>query len=218
MVTVQSLPFTLGDTFGVAALGTTVYLLHNGAIVANYNDTAVTSGYAAIVLFGTSTSDVAVTNFITGSVAQGSVVGSYQISGNAGVPGATITYSGSASGTVTADSTGTFTIPNLATGSYTLTPSLTGYTFTPSSSAQTIAGASIFNANFTAAGLTSPWSEVDSRVTPNSTVDIQATQTNVVPKHPSHAQPVDDRTVKPKDSRKSANIPENSRTAPPFES
>ena len=135
----------------------------------------------------------------------------YSISGNAGIAGATITYSGTASGSVKADSTGTYTISSLSNGTYTLTPSLTGYTFSPTSVSKTISGANILGVNFTALGSTSPWSEIDSRVSPNSTVDVQATQTYTVPKHPSHTPPIDDRASKPVDSRKAANIPENSR-------
>ena len=135
----------------------------------------------------------------------------YSISGNVGVPGATITYTGTAAGNVKADSTGTYTIRNLANGTYTLTPSLTGYTFTPTSASKTITSANILGVNFTTVGATSPWSEIDSRVSPNSTVDVQATQTYTVPKHPSHTPPIDDRATKPVDSRKAANIPENSR-------
>ena len=136
----------------------------------------------------------------------------YSISGNAGIASATITYTGTASGSVKADSTGTYTIAGLANGTYTLTPSLTGgYTFTPTSVSKTVSGANILGANFTVVGPTNPWSEVDSRTSSNSTVDVQATQIYTVPKHPSHTPPVDDRVTKPVDSRKAANIPENSR-------
>ena len=47
--------------------------------------------------------------------------------------GATVTLSGTASATATADASGNYSFPGLANGSYTVTPSKTGFTFTPSS-------------------------------------------------------------------------------------
>jgi hypothetical protein len=74
---------------------------------------------------------------------------SWIISGNAGVAGATVSYSGTASGSVTADATGNFVISGLASGNYTLTPSLTGYTFS-APSIQTMSSADIAGVVFTA--------------------------------------------------------------------
>jgi len=72
------------------------------------------------------------------------------ISGNAGVAGATVSWSGTASGSTTADGSGNYTIPNLVNGSYTITPSLTGYTFSPTSANETVNGSNITGVNFTA--------------------------------------------------------------------
>ena len=74
----------------------------------------------------------------------------YSISGNAGIAGATVSYSGTSSGSVTAGAGGSYTIPNLFNGSYTITPSLTGYTFSPTNSNQTVSGSNITGVNFTA--------------------------------------------------------------------
>jgi hypothetical protein len=74
----------------------------------------------------------------------------FNISGNAGVAGATVSWSGLASGSTVADGSGNYTIPNLANGSYTITPSLATYTFSPTSSSQTVAGANITGVNFIA--------------------------------------------------------------------
>ena len=74
---------------------------------------------------------------------------SYSISGNAGAPGATVSYSGTASGSVTADGSGNFSIPGLVNGSYTITPSSPGRTFTPTNRSETVSGAPITNVNFT---------------------------------------------------------------------
>ena len=74
----------------------------------------------------------------------------YSISGNAGVAGATVSYTGTASGSVTADGSGNYSINGLANGSYTITPSLTGYTFSPTSASETVSGSNITGVNFTA--------------------------------------------------------------------
>src|ERR1019366_7594129 len=73
------------------------------------------------------------------------------ISGNAGVAGATVSYTGTASGSVTADGSGNYTL-NLANGTYTITPTKTSYTFSPSSTGKTVASASVTGVNFTASG------------------------------------------------------------------
>src|SRR6266496_514285 len=83
----------------------------------------------------------------------------YSISGTispaAGGSGATATLSGTANATTTADSSGNFTFSGLANGTYTVTPSHAGYTFTPSSLNVTISGANITTGmNFTAAAQT----------------------------------------------------------------
>ena len=78
----------------------------------------------------------------------------YSISGNAGVAGATVSYTGTASGSVTADGSGNYTISGLANGSYTITPSLGGYTFSPTSASETVSGSNITGVNFTASATT----------------------------------------------------------------
>ena len=74
----------------------------------------------------------------------------YSISGNASVAGATMTLTGDSSAITATDSAGNYTFGGLQSGSYTVTPSLTGYTFTPASAPVTIAGASVTGANFAA--------------------------------------------------------------------
>jgi hypothetical protein len=74
----------------------------------------------------------------------------YSISGSVRVPSATVSYSGTASGSAIADSNGNYSIESLTNGSYTITPPIVaGYLFSPSSLSETISGASISNANFT---------------------------------------------------------------------
>jgi hypothetical protein len=78
----------------------------------------------------------------------------YNISGTlspaAGGSGATVTLRGPASATTVADSSGNYTFTGLPNGSYAVTPSNVGYSFTPVSQNLTINGANISGVNFTA--------------------------------------------------------------------
>jgi hypothetical protein len=80
-----------------------------------------------------------------------SLVAIYAISGNAGAAGAVVSYSGPVSGNVTADGSGNYSIPGLPNGSYTITPSKPGFTFSPTSQNETVNGANITGVNFTVA-------------------------------------------------------------------
>ena len=79
----------------------------------------------------------------------------YKISGNVNLngvalAGVTIMLSGSGSGSAATDSSGAYSFSGLPNGSYTLTPSKTGYTFSPSSISVSVSGANIAAKNFTA--------------------------------------------------------------------
>jgi predicted GH43/DUF377 family glycosyl hydrolase len=80
----------------------------------------------------------------------GMIFGSFIISGSAGVAGATVSYTGAESGSVTADSSGNYVIPVSTNGAYTIIPTKVGYTFNPGSSNQTMASADITGLNFVA--------------------------------------------------------------------
>jgi PKD repeat protein len=75
-----------------------------------------------------------------------SVSGTVTTGTGVGIAGVTIS-TGSAS--TTTNSSGAYTLGSLANGTYTLTPSLAGYTFSPSSSSVTINGANVSGKNFT---------------------------------------------------------------------
>lgn len=62
--------------------------------------------------------------------------------------GVTLTLTGAAQATTTSAAGGTYSFPNLADGSYTVTPSLSGYKFSPTSLAVTVAGADVPGQNF----------------------------------------------------------------------
>ncbi len=86
----------------------------------------------------------------TGAVALVSAEAIYSISGNAGLAGATVSWTGTSSGSTTADGSGNFSITGLTVGSYTVTPSAAGYTFSPPGASETITGSNITGVNFTA--------------------------------------------------------------------
>jgi hypothetical protein len=83
--------------------------------------------------------DFGVTFTISGTVTASSV----------GLSGVTVALSGAASRTTTTDGSGNYSFSGLANGSYTVTPSMAGYAFTPPSSPVTITNADL-TANFTA--------------------------------------------------------------------
>jgi len=83
----------------------------------------------------------------TKTVTVGGTTPTYSISGNAGTSGATVT-AGSAS--ATSDSAGAYTLAGLLSGTYTVTPSKSGCTFSPASQSATIGTASVTGKDFTA--------------------------------------------------------------------
>lgn len=73
------------------------------------------------------------------------------ISPTTGGSGATVSLSGAANATTIANASGAYSFTGLLNGSYTITPSNTGFTFTPASQNATITGANVSGINFTAA-------------------------------------------------------------------
>jgi len=72
--------------------------------------------------------------------------------------GATVTLTGTANTTTMANSSGNYTFTGLANGTYTVTPSLSSYTFSPANQTISIAGANATGVNFTGQKSTSSWS------------------------------------------------------------
>src|SRR4030066_698503 len=99
-----------------------------------------------LILYGCGADDsgvrgtFAVTHSISGQVT----------STGSGLSGVTMALSGASSATTITDASGNYTFTGLANGSYTITPSRTGFTFSPTSSPQTVSGADITAVNFTA--------------------------------------------------------------------
>ena len=67
--------------------------------------------------------------------------------------GVTVRLSGASSGSAVTNSSGNYSFAGLANGSYVVTPSLAGYSFTPNSRPVTIHNANVTGVNFTAAAL-----------------------------------------------------------------
>jgi hypothetical protein len=63
--------------------------------------------------------------------------------------GATVFYSGAASGNVTADGSGNYSITGLIAGTYTITPSLAGHQASPPNRQEVVTNANITGVNFT---------------------------------------------------------------------
>jgi Carboxypeptidase regulatory-like domain len=102
-------------------------------------------------------------NFLSGcaggSGSSQTVSHTYTISGtispSSGGSGSTLTLSGPTMGSTTADGSGNYSFAGLANGTYVVTPSHSGYTFSPSLQTVTMNGTDATNVNFSAATQTS---------------------------------------------------------------
>jgi hypothetical protein len=83
-----------------------------------------------------------------------------------GGSGATVALSGAASATATANSAGVYSFTGLAAGTYAVTPSNTGFTFSPTTQAATVTTASITGLNFAATAQTGPTASISGTITP----------------------------------------------------
>jgi hypothetical protein len=113
---------------------------------------------------------------VTGVNFSATPVPTYAISGNISPAsigsGTTVQLTGAATATATADQSGNYTFGGLLNGSYTVTPSKTGATFTPPSQSITIVSANN-TANFT--GAVVPTLAMDVDVSVNATKSATAT-------------------------------------------
>jgi hypothetical protein len=98
------------------------------------------------------------------------VVPTYSVSGSVtpvlNGTGTKLTLSGAASTSVNADSSGNYTLTNLPNGSYTVTPSKTGFTFTPPNQQVTVGNANFTGVNFTIQPL--PTYSISGTITPTA--------------------------------------------------
>ena len=167
----------LGDVITGFVINNQITMFINGNLVATFNDTALTTGYPGVMLYAEgAAANAEVTTFSCGNAQDVSTV-----SGNAGVAGATVAWSGTASGSTTADGSGNWSI-DLPNGSYTITPSLAGYTFSPTSASETVSGSNITGVNFTATQTqvaTPTFSPVAGTYTSVQTVTVSSTDSGL---------------------------------------
>ncbi|MDH5768705.1 MAG: carboxypeptidase regulatory-like domain-containing protein, partial [Nitrospirota bacterium] len=78
-----------------------------------------------------------------------SISGTVTTSGGSPIAGVTITLTGAASGTTTTNGAGQYSLGGVANGSYIITPSMGGYTFTPLQRSVLVKGKNITGQNFT---------------------------------------------------------------------
>ena len=106
----------------------------------------------------------ALLNFLSGcgggsSSSQSVNPNTYAISGtilpSSGGSGSTLTLSGATAGSTTADGSGNYSFTGLANGTYVVSPTHSGYTFSPGLQTVTINGANATGVNFTATQQTS---------------------------------------------------------------
>ena len=111
-------PTLAGDTFSPANLAVTI----NGASDSGENFTATAATYT--------------------------LSGTVQTSTGGALAGVSLQLSGAASAIQTANSSGQYTFANLAAGTYTVTPTLPGYTFSPANAAVTISNGNMSATTF----------------------------------------------------------------------
>ncbi|MDQ7787408.1 MAG: carboxypeptidase regulatory-like domain-containing protein [Thermodesulfovibrionales bacterium] len=85
----------------------------------------------------------------TGSPLTYLISGTVATAGGTPIAGVTMTLTGAANATATTDASGNYSFAGLTNGAYTVTPSLTGYSFTPINRNVTISNANVTNQNFT---------------------------------------------------------------------
>lgn len=117
---------------------------------------AITPSHSGFTFTPTSASATINTANVTGvNFTAKAAAATFSISGtitpSSGGSGATVTLSGAAGATTTTNASGTYTFANLANGNYVVTPSNSGFTFTPGSTNVTLSGANKTGVNFTAA-------------------------------------------------------------------
>jgi len=78
-----------------------------------------------------------------------SISGTISASNGTAISGVTVTLSGTSTASATTGSSGSYSFTGLSTGSYTIIPGMTGYTFSPSVTTVSISSANLTGENFT---------------------------------------------------------------------
>ncbi len=78
------------------------------------------------------------------------ISGTVTLAGGGALGGVSISATGTATATATTDANGSYTLTGMVDGTYTLTPQLTGYGFTPTTLSATVSGADVTGQDFSA--------------------------------------------------------------------
>ena len=179
-----------GSGSGTTTTDTSGNYTFSGLSNGTYTITPSKSGYA----FTPSSKSVTISssnktgqNFTARVVATYSISGTVTLSGS-GLSDVTMTLSGSGSGTTTTDSSGNYSFTELSNGTYTITPTKSGYTFTPTTLSVTISGANQTGKNFTASqgGTCETWADVIEKYT--AYVSGSATWSDVIACYSAYVQ------------------------------
>lgn len=136
----------------------------SGLVNGNYTVTPTKQGFT----FNPTSQAVTVNGANVGSINFTATQQGFSISGSlsANGAGATVALTGAASASTTADASGNYSFAGLANGTYTLTPTKSGFTFTPASQNASISGANVAGVNFIAQGI----------VTTNLAIDVKSSK------------------------------------------
>ncbi|MCL5024018.1 MAG: carboxypeptidase regulatory-like domain-containing protein [Nitrospirae bacterium] len=141
-ITLQALSYSAGYIFSGVPNGT-------------YTITPRRAGYTftpSTITVTVSGADVTGQNFTATGDTTYRIEGTVRTSGGSALPGVSMTLSGTATGTTTTDAAGAYSFQGLVSGTYTVTPSKAGYTFTPPSTTVTITRLDQSGQDFTATG------------------------------------------------------------------
>jgi LmbE family N-acetylglucosaminyl deacetylase len=139
-----------GVTVTLSSGGSTVATITSGASGTTYSITGISNGSYTVTpslsgyTFTPTSASVTVNGANATATAFTATAQTYTISGTisgAGGNGATVKLTGAASATTTANSAGAYSFTGATNGSYTVTPSLAGYAFSPTSASVTVNGA-----------------------------------------------------------------------------
>ena len=160
----------VGDVLKLVVIGSTLYCYVNGVLDtfgAITDGTPLTSGYPGI-------------QGVTGCTSACFQCGNAGISGNVGVASAAVALTGAGSANVTADTNGNYSFPSLADGTYTVTPTKSGYTFTPSSMSVVLVGGTLYPSGENSLGVSSGGSGIGTVLTSGAATPTTVTNTNGV--------------------------------------
>ena len=184
-------PSTAGGTASHPTTSTYTGRSYNsGTTSESLSHSSPTYGTWSIAAYGYAAGSYTVTATVTTGTTTYSISGTITLSGS-GLSGVTVT---AGSATATTSSTGAYTISGLANGTYTVTPSKSGYTFTPANYSVTISGANVTGKDFTATSsgggttqiLLNPGFESGATSWTNSGVDIGGARNSVNPRTGSY--------------------------------